>query len=83
MDKEEEENKFKKATIFTDPFGVTCVKYDLIDIELNENDEKEVIKTNNSIQQNKPLIRYETVTFLTCLSLYTFFLFLPTGKNIL
>jgi hypothetical protein len=52
---EEENNKLKKATLFTDPFGVTCVKYDLIDIELNDNNEefKKVIQTNNTIKFNK------------------------------
>jgi hypothetical protein len=79
---EEENNKLKKATLFTDPFGVTCVKYDLIDIELNDNNEefKKVIQTNNTIiQQKKALIRFETVIFLTRLSLFTFILFIPTG----
>ena len=80
----ENEENFKKATLFTDPFGKTCVKYDLIEIELNEDKEdgkKIVLKTNpeRTNQQKQPIIRFETVSFLVCLSFSTFFLFLPTG----
>ncbi len=83
MDKEEK--NFKKATLFTDPLGNTCVKYDLVDIELNEDQQsgKTIIRTQPEMMasnfQKPEIIRYETVKFLTCLSLATFFLFLPTG----
>ena len=74
-----EENSFKKATIFTDPLGNTCVKYDLVDIELDEDNNKVIRTQLNETFQKRAIIEVETVKFLTYLSLITCIFFIPTG----
>lgn len=84
------DNNNKKATLFTDPLGNTCLKYDLIEIELNNtpgnneqqlNNVKTIIRTQNELNTStsRPRITRKTVRFLTRLSLITFLCFLPTG----